>query len=103
MNQALQISQDALAEFCQRWRIRELALFGSALRDDFRADSDIDLLVSFAPDAGWSLLDHIHIQNELARLLGRPVDLVSRRAIERSTNPYRKREILESARTLYAA
>ena len=93
----------ALAQLCQRWKVAELALFGSALRDDQRADSDVDLLVTFAPDADWSLLDHIRMQQELADLLGRPVDLVSRRAIERSHNPLRRHEILGSARTVYAA
>jgi predicted nucleotidyltransferase len=81
----------------------ELALFGSALREDFDVNSDVDLLVAFAPDADWSLLDHVKMQQELADLLGRPVDLVSRWAIENSHNPIRKREILGSARTVYAA
>ena len=92
-----------LAQLCQRWKVTELALFGSAARDDLRPDSDIDLLVTFAGDADWSLLDHIRMQQELAELLGRPVDLVSRRAIERSHNPLRRREILGNARTVYAA
>ena len=91
------------ARFCQRWKIVELAVFGSALREDFDADSDVDLLVTFAPDADWSLLDHVKMQQELADVLRRPVDLVSRRAIENSHNPIRKREILTSARTVYAA
>ncbi len=97
------IPESQLAEFCGRWKISELAVFGSALRDDFGADSDIDLLVTFQADAQWSLLDHVGIQQELAELLGHPVDLVSRKAIERSHNPIRKRTILESARTVYAA
>jgi len=91
-----------VADFCRRWRIRELALFGSALRDDFSDRSDLDLLVTFAPDADWSLLDHVRMQMELSDLLGRPVDLVSRRAIERSSNPIRRREILGTARIVYA-
>ena len=95
--------QGQLAQFCRRWRVRELALFGSALRDDFGPDSDVDLLVTFSPQAAWSLLDHVRMQTELSELLGYPVDLVSRRAIERSPNPIRKREILSTARTVYAA
>ncbi len=102
MNQTLVLSQPQLTHFCRRWRIRELALFGSALREDFGPDSDVDLLVTFAPEAAWSLLDHVRMQAELSELLGRPVDLVSRRAIERSANPIRKREILTSAKTVYA-
>ena len=66
-----------IAQFCRRWRIRELALFGSALRDDFRADSDLDFLVTFAADADWGLLDHIQMEQELQALLQRDVDLVS--------------------------
>ena len=88
---------------CRRWRIHEMSVFGSALRDDFGPDSDVDLLVTFAPEADWSLLDHLQLQAELSEILGRPVDLVSRRAIDRSANPIRKREILNSARTVYAA
>ena len=95
--------QGQVAEFCRRWRVWELALFGSALRDDFGPDSDVDLLVTFSPEAAWTLLDHVRMQTELSELLGHPVDLVSRRAIERSPNPIRKREILSTARTVYAA
>ena len=103
MIMALPISHEQLGEFCQRWQVAELALFGSALRDDFGSDSDVDLLVTFLPDAQWSLLDHVRMQIELAKLLKRPVDLVSRRAIERSSNPLRKLEILRSAKNIYAA
>lgn len=92
-----------LEPFCRKWRIIELAVFGSALRHDFGPSSDVDLLVAFHPEAPWSLLDHIDMQQELSVLLGRPVDLVSRRAIERSHNEFRKRSILGSARVIYAA
>ena len=93
----------SVSSFCRRWLIRELALFGSALRGSLDSDSDIDLLVTFTAEASWSLLDHLQMQTELSELLGRPVDLVSRRAIERSANHLRRREILGSARTVYAA
>ncbi len=92
-----------LDEFCRKWKISELSLFGSALRPDFRADSDLDILVSFAPGADWSLLDHIRMADELGELFGRRVDLVSRRGIERSQNWMRRKAILESARVIYAA
>ncbi len=92
-----------LAEFCQRWQIAEMSLFGSALRADFRSDSDVDLLVSFAPEAQWSLLDHVRMQEELGALLGRRVDLVNKRAIVRSNNWLRRQTILESAEVIYAA
>ena len=97
----LGISDAELADFCQRWQITELSLFGSALRDDFRADSDIDLLVTFAPDARWSLIDHVKIEEELSALLGRKVDLISKRGVERSENWIIRRSILESAELVY--
>ncbi|MFH1137951.1 MAG: nucleotidyltransferase family protein [Pseudomonadota bacterium] len=76
----------------------ELSLFGSALREDFRPDSDIDLLVSFAPDSAWSLLDHARMEQELSDILVRKVDLVTRRAVEGSGNWIRRKSILDSAR-----
>jgi predicted nucleotidyltransferase len=92
-----------IEDFCRRWKIIELSVFGSILRQDFRPDSDVDLLVRFAPDAHWSLFDHSRMERELATLLGREVDLVSRSAVERSPNWIRREEILRTARTLYAA
>jgi uncharacterized protein len=86
--------------FCKRWKVTELALFGSALRTDFTLDSDIDLLISFDDDAEWSLLDHVHMQQELEHLLARKVDLVSRRAVEQSTNWIRRNAILSTAQPI---
>lgn len=94
---------EPIEDFCRRWKIVELAVFGSVLRDDFRPDSDLDFLVRFAPDARWSLFDHSRMERELEELLGREVDLVSRSAVERSRNWIRREEILGTARTLYAA
>ena len=85
-----------------RWNVSELALFGSVLRSDFRSDSDIDMLISFSSSADWSLFDHVKMQQELENILGRQVDLVSKRAIERSHNWIRRREILETAKVIYA-
>jgi uncharacterized protein len=90
-----------IQEFCDRWQIVELSVFGSILRDDFRPDSDIDLLVAFAPAADWGLLDHSQMQQELEAMLGRSVDLISKRAIERSSNSIRRHEILSTAQTIY--
>jgi predicted nucleotidyltransferase len=92
-----------LAEFCQRWKIIELALFGSALRKAFRDVRDVDFLATFAPDAEWSLLDHIGMEDELTALLGRPADVVSKEGLEQSRNWIRRQAILESARVVYAA
>ena len=102
MSVGIAVDRPIIADYCQRWRIAELALFGSVLRDDFRADSDVDVLVTFADDANWSLFDHLAMEDELSRLLGREVDLVSRRAIERSKNWVRKEAILSGAESIYA-
>lgn len=98
----LPITTDQLAGFCRKWKITELALFGSVLREDFGSRSDVDCLVVFAPDADWSLLDVIAAEEELGDLLGRPVDLVERHTVERSENWIRRRRILSTARTIYA-
>ena len=92
-----------LADFCRKWKITELALFGSVLRDDFRPDSDVDVLVSFDPSAMWGLFDQVSMQEELSQLLGRKVDLVSRRAIEASSNWIRRQAILGSLEVVYVA
>lgn len=92
----------AIDRLCRKWKVEQLAVFGSALRDDFGPDSDVDLLVRFAPDAEWSLLDHSRMERELEEALGRRVDLVTRAAIEESPNWVIRREILGSARTAYA-
>jgi predicted nucleotidyltransferase len=97
----LSIDEAVLDEYCRRWKIAKLALFGSALRDDFNAASDIDLLVTYKPDAAWSLL--VGAEIELAEKLGRKVDLVSRRVIESSYNHSRRKMILESAVPVYVA
>ncbi len=92
-----------LATFCKKWKIVELSVFGSALRDDFGPESDLDFLVSFDPISKWSLWDHAQMELELVEMLGREIDLISRRGIEQSHNWIRKGEILGTARTIYAA
>jgi uncharacterized protein len=79
--------QTEIEQFCRRWRITELAAFGSVLRQDFGPESDIDLLATFEPDARWTLFDLVHMNDELSALLGRKVDLISRRGVEASRNP----------------
>ena len=91
---------DQIEAFCAKWKIRELALFGSVLPDDFRPDSDIDVLVSFQPGAPWSLWDLLDVQEHLGAILGRPVDLIEKEALR---NPYRRHEILTTRRVVYAA
>jgi predicted nucleotidyltransferase len=97
------VPRERLDDFCRRWKIVELRVFGSALREDFRPDSDLDLLVRFAADADWSLIDHVAMEEELTAIVGRKVDLVSQRAIERSANWIRRKAILESAEPYFAS
>lgn len=99
----IEVEREQIAEFCRRWKIEEFALFGSVLREDFGPDSDVDALAKFAPDADWSFFDHVRMEEELGRLFGRKVDLVSCRAIERSANRTRRESILTSAQVIYAA
>lgn len=100
---ALPIPADKIAGLCRRWKVKELALFGSVLRDDFRPDSDVDVLVEFEPDDTWSLFDLMEMKDELAELFGRRVDLVEKAAVEESPNWIRRRHILENQRVIYAA
>jgi predicted nucleotidyltransferase len=97
----LDIPKQQIADFCRCWHIRELALFGSVLRDDFAPDSDLDIMITFVPEADWSLFDHLRMEQELADLLGRKIDLFSRRAVERSHNWVRRQEILNTAEVVY--
>ena len=99
----LTVTRDQIAAFCERWKIARFELFGSVVRDDFDAESDVDVLVVFSPDARVSLFDLVHAQDELGELFGRPVDLVERLAIERSQNWIRRKSILQSAQLVYAA
>ena len=99
----IDIPQERVAEFCRKYRVRKLSLFGSALREDFRPDSDVDVLVSFAEDARYSLFDLAAMEEELASILGRKVDLVEREAIEQSENYIRRRHILQSEEPVYVA
>jgi predicted nucleotidyltransferase len=99
----IEVPRDAVADFCRRWQVLEFYLFGSVLRDDFRPDSDIDVLVRFAPQARHSVFDLMRMEAELAELFGRKVDLVDRSVLEQSPNYIRRRHILESAERIYAA
>ncbi len=99
----IEIPQQQIADFCRRHRIRQMSLFGSVLREDFRAGSDIDVLVSFAPDTRRSLFDLVGMQNELQAIFGREVDLVERSAVEQSENYIRRKSILQNQEVIYAA
>lgn len=97
------ISPSEIAAFCKRRQITELALFGSVLRDDFGPDSDIDVLVKFSSDAKLTFLALNQMEEELGRMLGRKVDLLTRKSVEQSPNWIRREDILGSAKTIYAA
>ena len=98
-----EVSKDKIQSFCLKWKITELSLFGSMLRDDFGPASDVDMLVSFDPTARWSLMALAAMQDEMQKILGRKVDLVERSAIERSENYIRRNHILASAEPFYVA
>jgi len=95
----IDLPAEQIAAFCQKWKIDEFSVFGSVLRDDFRPDSDIDLLVSFEPGVTWGM-KLFDMRREIEQLLGRRVDLVTKKAL---TNPFRRREILTTRRVVYAA
>jgi len=100
---AIDIPKEQLRDFCRRWKITEFSLFGSVTREDFRPQSDVDVLVAFEEGAPWSLFDHVHMVEELVAIFGRPVDLLTRRAVEGSRNRFRRRSILESVVALDVA
>jgi len=99
----LKIPDDRLRKICEKYAIKELAIFGSALNGKLNEDSDIDLLYIFEVKANPSLFSKVRIKKELEKLFGRPVDLISRRAIEDSRNIYKKKSILENVKVIYAA
>jgi uncharacterized protein len=96
----IELPEERIADLCRRWKVVELALFGSVLREDFRPDSDIDVLVTFTPDCGWSLYDLAQMQEELKDIFHREVDLVEKEGLR---NPFRRHNILKSMEVVYAA
>jgi len=100
MSPKIQIDLEKIATFCRKWKITEFAVFGSVLREDFRPDSDVDVMVSFEQNAGWSLLDIVEMKDELELVLGREVDLVEKGAVR---NPFRRHAIMTNRAVLYAA
>jgi hypothetical protein len=96
----IDIPRERIAEFCRKWKIRELALFGSVLSDEFRPESDVDVLVTFGPDGGITFNNRVEMLDELSAIFGREVDLVERDSIR---NPFRRHSILTTREILYAA
>ena len=99
----LGVTEAQLLRFIKKWKITELSLFGSVLRGDFGPDSDIDFLMIYGDDATRSIFDRVEMRGELQRKMKRKVDLVNKRGLEQSRNPFRKKAILESAKVIYAA
>ena len=100
---AIPLPMDEIRTFCRKWKVARLEVFGSILRDDFRPDSDVDFLVTWEPDARWSLFDHMEMEEELAAVVGREVDLVSRKAVEESRNWIRREDTLRHVEVIHAA
>lgn len=96
------IPREKIAQFCKKWKVAEIFSFGSALREDFREDSDVDIVVTFAPDTRHGLFDMVRMENELKEIFGREVDLLKRRSIESSPNYIRRKAILNSAELIHA-
>jgi predicted nucleotidyltransferase len=97
----IKVPKTKIAEFCKRWNVAEFAIFGSALSKDFRPDSDVDIMVSFAPNVSVSLFELARMQDELQQIFGRDVDLVTRNGVENSRNYIRRKAILESAQVIH--
>ena len=89
-----------IIQFCHAWSVAEISIFGSAIREDFCAESDVDVLVSFQNNVTWSLFDLVAMQQELGNIFGRQVDLVEKEALR---NPFRRHAILKDREVLYAA
>ncbi|WP_416676456.1 nucleotidyltransferase family protein [Egbenema bharatensis] len=98
---AIELPMEEIAEFCRKWQVVEFALFSSVLRDDFRSDSDIDVMVQFHSEAHPTLFDLAYMEDELKLLFQRDVDLVTRKGIETSRNYLRRKAILSSSWVIY--
>lgn len=96
----IDIPMDKIEAFCKKWKVKEFSLFGSVLRDDFRPDSDVDVMVSFEENAGWDLGDWVDMIEELKIIFGRDVDLLEKGSIR---NPFRRHSIMTTKEVLYAA
>jgi predicted nucleotidyltransferase len=95
------IPEDQLRHFCQLWKVSELAIFGSALHENYPKDSDVDLLISFKPDIQWGLFDLVTMENELKIIFGKEIDLVEKNAVNNSQNYIRRKGILDGAQIIF--
>ena len=99
IHDSIEISADRVAEFCDRWKIAEMSLFGSVLRDDFSDESDIDILISFKADAQYGIDEHLEMVAQLEAIFGRRVDLVTKRSLK---NPFVRQSIFSSRKVVHA-
>lgn len=99
----LLLPESVVSAFCEKWGVAELYVFGSVVREDFGPSSDLDIAVRFRPEVGYSLFDLMEMQDQLADLSGRPVDLLTLRAIEQMPNALRRRSILDTLELVHAA
>ena len=99
----LEVPDGSIERFCKTWQIAEFDVFGSVTRHDFRPESDVDVMIEFTPSSRWGMLEFAEMAEQLEQLFGRKVDLVTRRAVQRSTNPYRRDAILQSSQRVYGA
>jgi predicted nucleotidyltransferase len=102
-NLQITFAQQEIEAFCRKWKITEFSLFGSVLRDDFRPDSDVDVLVTFSPEAHWRYYNLLDMKDELKAIFGREVDVVEKRLVEKSENYIQRKHILSNLETVYAA
>ena len=100
MGMAITIDKPRIEAFCRKWMVREMALFGSVLRDDFGPESDVDVMIEFEPNFPWSLYEWIDMIDELSEIFGRKVDLTSKDGLR---NPYRRKEILRTCEVIHVA
>ena len=100
MSPHLTVNRERIETFCRKWKVNEMSIFGSALRDDFSPESDVDVLVDLEPGHGLTLYDWVDMIDELRDIFGRDVDLVSKGGLK---NPFRRKEILRSAEVVYAS
>jgi predicted nucleotidyltransferase len=99
----IDLPMEKIAEFCDRWQVVEFSLFGSVLRDDFRPDSDIDVMVQFHPNAHPTFTTLDQMEENLRQIFSRDIDLITRQGVETTRNYLRRQEILSSAHTIYVA
>ncbi len=98
----IELDSEAIRDFCRRWKVRELSVFGSILRDDFRPDSDVDFLIEWMDDTEWDLFDLVHMQRNLKKIVGRPVDLLTRYSVEHDPSIAFRQSVLSGTERIYA-